>query len=184
MRGFWLTIVGILMAGFSRPAPRALEDVPWNGGKARGPIEISSPQVGVLNGDKEGPFPVDVLVRFRQDCEDLRLRVRGLDGVEVLDAGGLSLPTCPVDENLSHRVQVRIPPGSEGQIAVDVVYRNGGRNFAETRSLILVDPKERTEQILKQQRVEVQGDERLQILPAISHDGGANGTSPDGGDGR
>lgn len=151
------------------------EGIPWNGGKGRGPFDVSSPQAGsVLPADRE--VPVEVFVRFREPCDALNVRVRGIDGVQILSRARAAFRECPEGQNLSHPIKVRLPAGTAGYLAVDVSYRREGQPHRETRAIALADARglEKSDLLNQALTMEEQNGERLHIFQAESpeDDGG------------
>lgn len=95
---------------------------PWNGGKSRGPLLVENTVAGSIPANRE--TVVSLSLSFQSECEEAKVAIRGLDGLEVLSGGELiSFRPCRLGEKVEHRVVVRASEGAEGLLVIDSLVR-------------------------------------------------------------
>ncbi len=97
------------------------QGLPWYGGKPGVPVRVASDLDGEVPADEWVPVRVSVWVET--SCSTVQVRLRGVDGLQVVSdepAGELD-QACPKGMNpVIHSARIRVPEGVEGLLAVDV----------------------------------------------------------------
>lgn len=143
--------------------------VMWNGGKSRGAFHVTSPQgAKPLPSDRE--VAIEVQLDFYQSCEALAVRMRGLDGVQILSRARFQNLSCETGTPLRLPLKVRLPAGTRGFVAVDVGWGSKHEKRWETRTLPLQDEAAARTPLEPLKPMEVSNGEAVHIFQAESLD--------------
>lgn len=107
---------------------------PWNGGKPTAPMRIEANRDGEIPADEW--LDVDLSLIPVEDCRNLSSSLRGLDGLEILDASRWDHPECLAGKPILRAIRVKVPSGVSGLLAVDLSFEGAdGKPYALTRSV-------------------------------------------------
>lgn len=125
-----ITAFGAVWVGQKDP-----KGTPKYGGKPRAPVTVESDLAKTADPGELIQFSITLTPE--QECEVLRTRIRGLNGVEIREGHEIVTP-CSGTEAKTRAAFVRVAAGVSGSVVVDFEIESGGEKQGGSRSFALL----------------------------------------------